>query len=66
MMERYPILKFLSEKIKEGATEYVLAILLVVHIINYAYGFFRNRSLSRQWLESVQDFIFENFSMVGT
>ena len=66
LLEVYPVLNYLADKIKDGATEYVVAVLLVVHVINYAYGYFRNQNLSMQWLDSVRDFIFENFSMVGT
>lgn len=65
-MESNRYLKFISDKIKDGATEYLVTAIFLIYLTNYTYGYFRNQFLSKKWLTSVENYIMQNFTMIGT
>jgi Protein of unknown function (DUF1682) len=65
-MKSHPILKKIYDLIARGGLEYVIAISLVVYGITYFQGIYRNKILSKKWLDEVRDFLFSNFSVIGT
>jgi hypothetical protein len=65
-MNSHPILKKLYDLIARGGLEYFIAISLIVYGITYFQGIYRNKILSKKWLDEVRDFLFSNFSVIGT
>lgn len=49
-----------------GGLEYVIAIILFLYGITYFQGIYRNKMLSQKWLDEVRDFVYNNFSVIGT